>query len=279
MHDILTQSLPLAVAVFLATAMFSLGLDLTTRQIVEPMRDKRLMAYSLLANVVMVPLLAFGLSGVIPMDGASRTGLLLYALAAGTEAGPKFVQVAKGNAAFAVGLLAVLIVITVLWVPTAISWVVPDAHVARGKLLLKLLGVVALPVGIGLYLKARHDAFATRLGLVMHRVATALLLLVFAQLIYVNYEEILAVPSSALLAGLLLFGLAFAGGYSLAGPERANRRALAIMTFARSGTIAMMIAGQVFAHDPKVLVMATVMTTLSVVLTVAATAWFRRSPA
>jgi len=40
-----------------------------------------------------------------------------------------------------------------------------------------------------------------------------------------------------------------------------------------------MIAGQVFAHDPKVLVMATVMTTLSVVLGVLAVVWLRRSEA
>jgi hypothetical protein len=41
----------------------------------------------------------------------------------------------------------------------------------------------------------------------------------------------------------------------------------------------MMIAGQVFAHEPKVLVMATVMTSLSVVLGVLTTVWLSRSPA
>jgi len=278
-HDLLTQSLPLAIAVFVTTAMFSVGLDLTIRQIVEPLRNKRLIAVSLVANVVLVPLLALGLAGVIPMDGALRTGFLLYAFTAGTEAGPKLVQLAKGNAAFAVGLLAVLIATTIVFVPMAVSLVVPDAHVERGKVLVKLLLVVALPMGIGLYLKARHDALAARLSLVMHRVSTTLLFLVFAQLIYVNYDEILAVQPSALLAGLLLFALAFAVGYALGGPERANRRALAIMTFVRAGSIAMMIAGQVFAHEPRVLVMATVMTSLSVVLGVLAVVWFRRSAA
>jgi len=136
---------------------------------------------------------------------------------------------------------------------------------------------VALPMGIGLYLKARHEAFAARLSVVMHRVSTTLLFVVFAQLIVVNFDEILAVQSGALLAGLLLFAIAFAVGYALGGPERADRRALAIMTFVRAGSVSMLIAGQVFAHDPKVLVMATVMTTLSVVLGVLTVVWLRRS--
>jgi hypothetical protein len=65
----------------------------------------------------------------------------------------------------------------------------------------------------------------------------------------------------------------------MGGPERANRRALAIMTFARSASISMMIAGEVFAREPKVLVMITVMTTLSIVLAMVAITWFRRSAA
>jgi bile acid:Na+ symporter, BASS family len=204
--------------------------------------------------------------------------LVLYALAAGTEAGPKLIQLAKGNAAFAVGLLAVLILITLLWVPLAISFVVPDAHVERGKLLLKLAAVAALPITLGLYLRARHETIANRLSAVMHHVSTTLLFVVFAQLIYVNFDEIVSLQSSALLAGLLLFAIAFAAGYVMGGPQLANRRALAIMTFARNGSIGMMIAAQVFAHEPKVLVMVTVMTTLSIVIGVLAVLAFAGSP-
>lgn len=72
--------------------------------------------------------------------------------------------------------------------------------------------------------------------------------------------------TSALLAGLLFFAPAFATGYLAGGPEPLNRRALGIMTFARNGRISMLIAGQVFAQDPQVLVMATIMTACSVVL-------------
>jgi BASS family bile acid:Na+ symporter len=269
----------LAIAVFLATAMFSLGLDLSLRQIVEPLRNARMVGTALAANVLLVPLLGLGLASVIPMDAALRNGFLLYALCAGTEAGPKLVQMARGNAALAVGLLAVLIACTVVCVPIVITFVVADAQVSRGILLAKLAAAVALPIGVGLTLQARHPALAVRLSPPMHRAATLLLLLVFAQLLYVHFDAILAVQRSALLAGLILFAVSFSVAYALGGPERGDRRALAIMTFARNASIAMMIGGQVFAHEPKVLAMITVLTTLSIVLAVAAVAGFRRSPA
>ena len=277
MHEILNQTLPLVIAVFLSTAMFSLGLDLTTRQIIDPLRDRRLVAISLLANVVLVPLAALGIAGVIPMDAGLRTGFLLYAFAAGVESGPKLVQLAKGNAAFAVGLLAIQIVITVVFLPVVITLVNPDAHVSRANVLFKLLLVVVLPIAIGLYIKARRDALAIRLSPVMHRIAVFLLAVVFAQLIYIHFDALLAVPSAALLAALLLFAIAFAIGYVLGGPKTENRRALAIMTFARNASISMMIAGQVFTQEPEVLVMITVLTVLAIVLAVPAIVSFRRT--
>lgn len=42
----------------------------------------------------------------------------MYALAAGTEGGPRFTQLAKGNAGFAMGLLAVLVMLAVKAIPT-----------------------------------------------------------------------------------------------------------------------------------------------------------------
>ena len=50
MDEVLRQSVPLAIAVFLVTAMLSLGLDLTIKQVLEPMRKRRLVVMSLLVR-------------------------------------------------------------------------------------------------------------------------------------------------------------------------------------------------------------------------------------
>jgi hypothetical protein len=75
---------------------------------------------------------------------------------------------------------------------------------------------------------------------------------------------------------MLFFALAFIAGYLFGGPLGENRRALAIMTVTRGGSISMMIAGQAFPHDPAVLVIATVMTALSVIVVVPGSFVIRR---
>jgi BASS family bile acid:Na+ symporter len=260
---------------FLATAMFSLGLELTVRQIVEPLRDRRLLGFSLLANVVIVPLIAVVITRVIPMHEALAIGIVVYALAAGTEGGPKFVQIAGGNAGFAIGLLAVLLSITIVLMPAELSFVVPGAHVDRGGLLAKLLLAVAAPVGLGLFLRARFTAFAIRFAVTVHRGSLVFLAVFFLLVVYVNFDEMLSLEPGAILAGSLFFAASFVASYLLGGPEISNKRALAMMSFVRNAPISMTTATQVFPHEPGVMVMVTVMAAASVVYAVAAAAGFR----
>jgi len=265
LREFLTQYVGLFIVIFLVTAMFSLGLDLTVRQIIEPLKNKRLVATAMLTNAVVVPLLAFALTYVIPMHDGFRIGIILYALAAGTEGGPKFVQIVKGNAAFALGLLVLLLTFTVVFMPIVLSFAIGDFDFPRGELAVKLLILVALPIGLGLLLNDKAKPLADKLNPIMHRLSMIFLWTVFFILIYVFYGDIISLQGGALLAGLAFFVLAFMAGYFSGGPRWQDRRALGIMTFARNGSIAMMIARQVFTDDPKVLVIATVMAAGSVI--------------
>ncbi len=275
-NELLSQAVGPIIAIFLVAAMFSLGLDLTLRQIVGSLRDKALVTRSLLVNLLAVPLLALAVTALIPMDEALRTGIVVYAIAAGTEGGPKFVQIIRGNSAFAFGLLTLLLVFTVALVPLIIPLVIPHAEIHTGALVIKLLLVVALPICSGLFINGRYPGLAARLSPLAHHLAMLLLYGLFFLLIYVNFSEIASLQVSALLAGLLFFALAFTAGYLAAGPDRHNRRALGIMTFARNGSIAMLIAREVFSDEPQVLVMATIMTVASVVIVVVIVNVFKR---
>jgi BASS family bile acid:Na+ symporter len=276
LHQILSQTLPFVALAFLVTVMFSTGLDLTVRQIVEPLRDRRLLVSSLAANVVLVPLIAVVITRLIPMSEAMQIGIVLYSLGAGTETGPKFVQIAKGNAGFAVALLALLATITVVFLPSVLSLAAPDVHVDRVHLLVKLVVTVALPLSLGVFLRSRYGAKVERLSVVMHRAALTLLAVFILQVIAVNYGAILGVEFGAMIGGVLFFALAFATSYAAGGPLAENRRALAIMTSIRNAPVGMAIASQVFAHDPGVLVTVTMMAVMSVVFGVSATFVMKR---
>ena len=247
MQEILAQTLPLVALAFLASAMFSVGLDLTARQIVEPLKNRRLVGAALLANVVLVPLLALAIVRLVPMDHALAIGIVVYALAAGTEGGPKFVQLAKGNAGFAVGLLALLLSITVVCMPMALSLAVPDAHVDRGSLLVKLFMAVVVPIGAGLVIRATRAGLADRLERVHApgRPGAARRLLPAGDRRQLRGHAGVAVGRAAR-RRCCISRWRSQSAYLLGGPRQENRRALAIMTFVRNAPISMTTASQVF---------------------------------
>jgi BASS family bile acid:Na+ symporter len=268
MDEFLRQSVPLAIAIFLVTAMLSLGLELTLKQVMAPLRNRRLVIKSVLISGLAVPLVAIALTQAFAMEQALATGLIVYALAAGTEGGPKFVQLVNGNTAFAFGLLGVLLTVTVVFLPLGINLAIPGADVSVGEVVVKLLLLVALPIAVGMAVNARAADLAARLSPGVHRLSMIFLATLFFLVIYVNIEAIVSLQSTAVLAGLLLFAIAYVVGYAAGGPAVEDRKALAFMTFARNGSISMLIAGQVFIEQPQVLVMATLMAAGSVVAAV-----------
>ena len=58
----------LAGLTFVVASMLGTGLSLTVAQILQPLKNARLVILALLANFVLVPLLAFVITRVLPLD-------------------------------------------------------------------------------------------------------------------------------------------------------------------------------------------------------------------
>ena len=100
MGEILQVIMQLSVLVFVITSMLAMGLNLTIKQIAAPLRNARLVILALVVNFILVPILAYLIVLVIPLDEGLETGLILMATAAGAPFLPKLAQAAKGNMAF-----------------------------------------------------------------------------------------------------------------------------------------------------------------------------------
>ena len=77
----------------------------------------RFVAAALLLNFAIVPAFAWLVAQVLGLAPDIRIGLLLAACAAGAPMVPKLVQIAKGDAASAAALVALLIVVSVVFAP------------------------------------------------------------------------------------------------------------------------------------------------------------------
>ena len=115
--ELIQNTISVATLVFGPSSMLATGLGLTVSEIITPLRNTRLVVLSLLANFVLMPLAAVALATLLRLDQPLGVGLLLLGTAAGAPFLPKLAQIAKGNLAFGVGLMVLLMVVTVGYLP------------------------------------------------------------------------------------------------------------------------------------------------------------------
>jgi predicted Na+-dependent transporter len=72
--------------IMLWATSLSLGMQFTIQQILAPFRRARLMSIAVLLNVVVVPLIAWGLTRAFRIDPGYATGILLVAFASAAPA-------------------------------------------------------------------------------------------------------------------------------------------------------------------------------------------------
>ena len=83
-------------------------------QIIAQLKNVKLVVLALVANFILVPIVALLITLIIPLNEPARIGLILLATAAGAPFLPKLAEAAKGSSAFSVGLMVLLMVGLVL---------------------------------------------------------------------------------------------------------------------------------------------------------------------
>jgi predicted Na+-dependent transporter len=240
---------------FVVSSMLAMGLSMTVGQILQPLSNLRLVLLALMANFVIVPGAAYILAQVIPMDDQLQIGLILMGSAAGAPFLPKLAQIAKANVPFAVGLMALLIVVTVVYLPLVLPLLLPGVEVDAAQIAISLFGQMLVPLGIGLLVRARWQDAAGELQKPAAQVSNLSLVLLFVLMIGLNLENVIGLfGSGAIIATLVLVGVAIGSGYLLGGPGRDTRQVLALGTGQRNLAATFLIATGNFADQPDVLV-------------------------
>lgn len=254
--DLLLQGSNIAVVFFVVSSTLAVGLSLTVSQILAPLKNIRLVALSLAANFVLAPLAAFGLWRVFDLDEPLGIGLLLCGLAAGAPFLIKLAEFAKADMAFAVGLMVLLMVITVGFVPLVLPIFVAGTAVNPAQIAASLVVLMLIPLAAGLLLRARAPALAARLRSVVGKVSTISMVLVIVLTIAAHFNSVLSVFGTFGILAAVVYTVICSGiGWLLGG--RGARDVLALGTAQRNAAAAFVVAGQNF-DDPKVVVMITV---------------------
>lgn len=256
MQEFLTTLSNVFTFAFVVTSMLSMGLGLTIPQIIEPLKNTRLVILALVANFLIVPATAFVVTQIIPMDSDLKIGLIIFGCAAGAPFLPKMAQIAKSNLAFAVGLMTLLMVITVIYLPIVMPLLLPGVTVDAGSIAASLIIEMLIPLGIGLFIKARYDEAAKNLMPTFNQISSVCLVLLLVLMLGLNINQVIGLLGSGSILGILIVLLvAVAAGYFLGGPNGDTREVLGLGTGQRNLAATFVVAGGSFAAQPNVLVL------------------------
>jgi bile acid:Na+ symporter, BASS family len=264
--ELLSKAATVAMLSFVVSSMLAMGTGLTIPQIAEPLRDARLVVLALLANFVLMPLGAIALAKVLWLDEPFAIGLLLLGCAAGAPFLPKLAELAKGNLAFAVGAMVLLMVVTVGYLPIVLPLLLPGITVDAWEIARSLLLLMLLPLAIGLALKARYGELAARVKPVLDWISNVSLILLICLITAANIDKVLQVFGTwAILGGLLFIVLGLGTGWLLGGTSADTKRVMALGTAQRNIAAALVVASQSFS-DAKVVVMVIVVAIIGLIV-------------
>ncbi|MGB0012187.1 MAG: bile acid:sodium symporter [Candidatus Sulfotelmatobacter sp.] len=263
--EFLSKAVPITMFAFVVSSMLAVGLSLTVGQIVAPLRNGKLVFLALLANFVLMPLGALAIARILKLDQPLGIALLLLGAAAGAPFLPKLAGIAKGNLAFAVGLMVLLMVLTVAYMPLVLPLLLEGVSVEPMKIARSLVLLMLLPLGVGLAVNARFGSIAERMRAPLNRTSSLSLLLLIVLLLVTNIQNVISLFGTRGILASILFLLAGAAiGWLLGGPGLGTKGVLSLATAQRNIAAALVVGGKDF--DAKVLVMIVVVAVVGLLI-------------
>ena len=160
---LITVGLPIALTII----MFGLGLSLTPDDFRRVARTPRAVGVALVLQVLVLPVVAFGLVVAFDLDPLLAVGVMLLAASPGGTTANLFSHLFRGDVALNITLTAINSVLAAVSIPLITNLAIGyfDAEGELGLQFAKVLQVIAIvliPVVVGMAVRSRSAAFAAR---------------------------------------------------------------------------------------------------------------------
>lgn len=238
----------IAGVLFVITSMLAMGLSLTISQIVQPLKNIRLVILALIANFILTPLLAYAILALIPVEQSIQTGLIVLATAAGAPFLPKLVQGAKGDIAFGVGLMVLLMVVSIAYIPLVLPLLLSGVSINPWDIAQSLIVLMLIPLAIGLLGRSHSPDSAAHWQEVMNKISSLAILVLLVVGLGLNISNILGFIGTGGILALLLFIIgSLLIGFLLGGRDPAIRSVMGLGTAQRNVSAAIVVTAQNFS--------------------------------
>ena len=215
-----------------AATMFSLG-ALVSPEELKPLKTKPWwVVLGVIVQVTVMPLAAWMVTRVVPMDQETALGVLLVGCVPGAMASNVLTNTAGGSVAYSVSMTSVATFFSPITVPS-ILWVVArqetQGSLAKSSMLLAAL--VTLPTLLGYFTASHLKAVTSFFHSLGSFIASVALLWIISTVVASNRDSLMAVGWLIVIALLLVNLTGYLGGYLVGGVvalPKGYRRALTL---------------------------------------------------
>lgn len=242
----------------LVAIMLSMGLRVRPEAVWSAARPARLVMFCVLANYVLVPLIALGLLLLFQADPFVSIGFLVLAICPGAPVGPPITGLARGNLAQAISMMVLLAALSAVLSPALLAALAPrltpagEINVDPLTIARNLFAAQLAPLAIGLALHRWKPTWADRLNRPLSLLANLLLVILLSVIIASNLPDLVKVKFLAWFGMTLLFAASWIVGWVCGGRSNDSRKAIAITTVNRNVAVGLMIVADSFAKTPAV---------------------------
>ncbi|MES3024943.1 MAG: bile acid:sodium symporter family protein [Pseudomonadota bacterium] len=243
--------IPQLLVLALALVMFGLGLALAPADFKRVLGHPKALAIALALQVLVLPAACYGLIVGLSVPPVYAVGLMLLAASPGGVSANLFSHLFGGNVAMNISLTAINTVLSIISLPLIGTWAIATfagtgevVPLQFGKVV-EVIGIVLIPVAIGMLVRAKARRFAERAEGPM-KLFSALVLAAFALIAIV--KEWNALQSSFMVIGpaVLAFNvISLLSGYyfsRMAGLDKPMATAISYEIGIHNSTLAMFIA-------------------------------------
>ena len=249
------QIVMLVLQVSILLTVFGFGLETTLHDLQYLVRRPALLARSLLAMFVIMPIVAVILVRAFALRPSFEIALLALAISPVPPLLPGKEGKAAGHAAYGLALMAVVSILAIVVVPLWVQLLgryfdrqlqMPPAAIAKVVVVMTIL-----PLITGVMVRTLLPGVATRLEKPARLVSTVLLVAGALALVIAAMPVIWSVTEPGILVAVTVFVLiGLSVGHWLGGPQPEDATVLALSTASRHPAIALAVAKLNFPDEP-----------------------------
>ncbi|MDC0473245.1 bile acid:sodium symporter family protein [Pelagibacteraceae bacterium] len=241
--------------VCLAIIMFGLGLGLTTSNFLRVIKTPRDFIVGFLSQVILLPIIAFGLILIIPMPFEIAMGVMIIAAAPGGVTSNILTKFANGDVALSVSLTAVVSLLAIFTVPLIVFnsanflGIEITKEISMFKIARDMFFVVTVPVLFGMFVRSLMTDFIISKTLIVQRLSIILFLIVFISIWVEEWDRIVSfITRAGLIAGILNLVMIFVGYYvaKFLASGVPQRKCISLECGLQNGTLAVFVTTQLF---------------------------------